>query len=253
MSDEDKTDGKSSQLLSLLAKSQTFAERLLKENEGLKLKVAALEQRCQAAEIERNGLRRSIDDVTVQTSTASEQYLEIEEQINSLANLHVANWQLHATLDFRKVLATTLEICINLVGADDIVVFITDDDKQTLVPAAQRGTAKFGSQPKDEGVIGQAVVKQEVFTREPRETPTGEPIVVVPLAYSGRVVGAVAIFSFLPQKTALTDLDYQIFKLLGQQAATALHGAYLAGASAQAITEDGVRIHLGGSDDPLEL
>ena len=45
-------------------------------------------------------------------------YVEIEEENNNLANLYVASYQLHSTLDSSEVLKVVLEIVINLIGAE---------------------------------------------------------------------------------------------------------------------------------------
>ena len=54
-----------------------------------------------------------------------------------------------------------------------------------------------------------------------------EPAISIPLRFQGRVVGAIAIWEFLQQKTELAEVDYDIFNLLGAHAASALEAARL--------------------------
>jgi nitrate/nitrite-specific signal transduction histidine kinase len=45
----------------------------------------------------------------------AKKYIEVEEENNNLANLYVASYQLHSTLDYEEVLRIVLEIIINLI------------------------------------------------------------------------------------------------------------------------------------------
>ena len=62
----------------------------------------------------------------------AERYLEIEEENNNLANLYVASYQLHSTLDLDEVLKIILEIVINLIGAEVFAVYMLDRRGRTL-------------------------------------------------------------------------------------------------------------------------
>jgi len=45
----------------------------------------------------------------------------------------------------------------------------------------------------------------------------------IPLHYDGRLLGAVAIFRLLPQKSGLVALDHELFELIATHAARALY------------------------------
>jgi len=51
--------------------------------------------------------------------------------------------------------------------------------------------------------------------------------VCIPLVRSDKVEGFVLIFGFLPQKEDISAVDYELFSLVGSQAATALCAAEL--------------------------
>ncbi len=59
------------------------------------------------------------------------------------------------------------------------------------------------------------------------EASIDKPVVIIPLHMDGRVLGAIAIFGTLPQKTEFVYIDRELFKLLGAQAAPALINARL--------------------------
>jgi hypothetical protein len=53
------------------------------------------------------------------------------------------------------------------------------------------------------------------------------PVAVLPLQIDERNVGVIAIFSTLRQKARFGMVDFELFRLLGRQAAVALVGASL--------------------------
>jgi len=53
---------------------------------------------------------------------------EVEHQVGRLMTLYVATYQLHATLDPAEVQSTIAEIVLNLIGAEQFVLLLIDDD-----------------------------------------------------------------------------------------------------------------------------
>ena len=66
-------------------------------------------------------------------------YVEIENENNMLANLYIASYQLHSTLDFREVLQIITEIVINLIGAEEFAIMLIDDKTNKLQAVASEG------------------------------------------------------------------------------------------------------------------
>jgi GAF domain-containing protein len=62
---------------------------------------------------------------------------------------------------------------------------------------------------------------------DPSKGGPDRPAAVIPLVVDERVVGVIAIFSTLAQKTRFDAVDFELFRLLGQQAAAALVSASL--------------------------
>jgi len=218
-----------------------MAEELVKENERLRLRVIALEEQCRAAELELKGLRERTAEVSPRSAKVIEELRAIEEELNTLANLHTANWQLHLQLALSRVLDAIIEICVNLVGADKASVYMMDEVKRTLIPVRVYNIDEANLVSIDESDVSKAVKSGQIEVRE-----QGEPVAIVPLSFEERVVGAVVIHTLLAQKSGLQTLDHELFELIKSQGATALYGAYLAGVSPRAVDEEAVRKALSG-------
>jgi hypothetical protein len=228
-------DGKKTgRLQQLLRKSQTMAEELVKENERLRLRVVELEERYRAAEREAKELR-SLSEFP-RSAVDIEEMRAIEQELNTLANLHTANWQLHLQLALSRVLDAIIEICVNLVGTEKALIYMVDEARRLLIPVRMHNCDESQVLPIDDTEIGRAVKTGQI------EIPgKADFVAVVPLSFEERVVGAVVIKSLLVQKQGLQKLDHELFDLIRRQGATALYGAYLAGVSPLAVEEEAVR------------
>jgi nitrate/nitrite-specific signal transduction histidine kinase len=179
-----------------LTKTSEAPENLVEENERLRSLVATLEG-------EKSCLAERCDD--------------LERRNTSLANLYVASYRLHGTLDREEVLAAIQEILANLVGS--VLKALSTNG----VDAARYDTVTLGS-----GVIGRLVGRGEIAlfgAGGTEDAPAEEPALtaLVPLKLGDRIVGAIAVFKLLPQKPRLEDVDRELFELLATQASTALY------------------------------
>ncbi|MFH1834094.1 MAG: GAF domain-containing protein [bacterium] len=215
-----------------------MAEELVKENERLALEAIVLEERCRAAERERDALRDRMREGVPKSPVVIEELHQVEDELNTLANLHTANWQLHLKLVLARVLDSILEICINLVGTERALIYMVDEEKRTLVPVRAHNCDDDALTvlPIDGSEIGKAIGSGEVELSD-----RGDFIAVVPLSVEDRVVAAVVIRSLLAQKNGLQKLDHELFELIRRQGATALYGAYLASVSPRLIEEKEIK------------
>ena len=239
--------------------TQQYVQDLLGENEklrrmvtGLESETAVLNREKKRLEIQIEAVRKLVDcdrreheelrqrliDVEGQNRTFSERYVEVEKQNNDLANLYVAGYRLHGSLDRGEVLAAIQEIIINLVGCEELGVFeLFSGDP---VGGDYRMVTSFGldeelSEKLDprQGLLAEAARRGEPLLAErfdPSVLGPGEEhlTAAVPLKVDGRVVGVIAIFRLLPQKTGgLEALDHELFDLLSQQAGVALYSTTL--------------------------
>jgi nitrate/nitrite-specific signal transduction histidine kinase len=175
--------------------------------------------------------------VEAANQSSSRQYFEVEQQNNNLANLYVASFQLHSTLDRGEVLSAIQEIVINLIGSEELAIYEMDDDGRELKLVGSFGIdpAAYATVPVGAGtlgIIGRTAVSGEIYlaakgvdpSRTARETNL---TACVPLKLGDQVRGVLAIFRLLPQKSGLEAIDYELFNLLAAHAATALYLTHL--------------------------
>lgn len=223
------------------AANREYVRELLQDNEKLRGSVVRLERQCEDLARRAEALRSELDRHLVdegrlqQNITAVEQenrehtqrYLEVEQQNSNLANLYVASYRLHSTLDRQEVIATIQEILANLVGSEEIGLFESDSAGRGLDLIASVGIDEqqykrivFGA-----GRLGQLAARGRIYVANPSEPDRDEERLsaCVPLIVDGRVTGCIAIFGLLPQKGPLNELDRELFELLATHSATALY------------------------------
>ena len=234
-----------------------FTEELMRENERLRYRVVQLEEerrilvargdptpgsqqstlrelvaRIESLESEREKILARYRGVDAESKDFAERYHEIERENNNLANLYVASYQLHSTMDLREVTQIILEILLNFVGAKTFAIQLVDDEQKKLRTLAAEGVPRdkvpVGSIT--DGKVGQVIRSGELFIDEVRlgaRADLERPMVIVPLRIRDQVVGVVVIWDLLVQKTALAEVDHELFNLLGAHAAAALQAAKL--------------------------
>jgi len=240
--------------LELFEEGKRFTEDLLRENEKLRLlitkvrdekkelelrgagadathlvqKTQFLEQEVQNLKTELASLRSEMSSVEHENREFVDRYVRLERQNNDLLSMYVATYRLHSTLDSSEVVGTIKEIVINLVGSEVFGVYVLDEASQRLTLVAHEGleNAQLEAVRVGEGLIGKAVAAGKLWVAPPEtdlKADTGQPIAVIPLKITERVIGAIAIFRLLMQKDAFGAVDYELFELLGGHAATALY------------------------------
>jgi hypothetical protein len=239
-----------------------FTEELMRENEKLRFRVVQLEEerrllaasasaptptagagalrelvaRIEQLEAEREGLMSRFAGVERMNHDIYERYHDIERENNNLANLYVASFQLHSTMELRELTQIILEILLNFVGAKTFAIQLVDDDHGKLRTLAAEGVARdrVPEGAVGDGRVGEVIKSGHHYIDGERLRARADlahldrPVIVVPLKIRDRVVGVVIIWDLLSQKTALADVDYELFNLLAAHAASALQGAWLA-------------------------
>jgi len=225
--------------------TRKYIQDLLNENERLRVLATSLEQeqthtvgslRRQVEQLrqeleqnksEENRLKMHLAETQEENRRFFEQYAEVEQENSNLANLYVASYRLHGTLDRRQVLEVIQEIVINLIGSEEMGIFEMEEDGSSL-----RLISSFGIDPEPlkmvplgRGAIGASAQSGEVAIWSRADSSDGEQglTACVPLKLDGRVTGVIAIFGLLPQKPDLGPLDHELLDLLATHAATALY------------------------------
>lgn len=247
MSEETKAE----KFLEIFSKGKEFTEELLKENQRLRFRLAAIESSRETAGLdevetlkaqvqhlteENRRIQLRFREVEEENKDFANRYVEIEEQNNNLANLYVASYQLHSTLDFREVIQIVQEIVINLVGAESFSILLLDEKTNELktiawegddvMPGVDKMSARLG-----EGILGKVAKSGESYYVN-QDTDGGEvtldkPLAAVPLKIKEHVIGIIAIHRLLQQKDAFSAVDYELFSLLAAHAATAIFSSKL--------------------------
>ncbi|PYS96818.1 MAG: diguanylate phosphodiesterase [Acidobacteria bacterium] len=246
----------------MFSQARAFTEELLRENERLRFRVAglgreleqhgtpggsgdgsqALEARVRELEKERDDLLRRFRQVEEINRSFASRYDEIESQNNQLANLYVASYQLHATLNFAEVVDTVREILINLVGAEAFALYWVDEKAGHLKTEASQGmgdalpsSVRAGSGPLARAAREGESYYADPLPEDPRVDPA-RPIACIPLKIGPGVIGVIAIYRLLQQKERFTPLDFEMFTLLAGHAATALFSSKLYQRSEQKLS-----------------
>src|SRR5262249_24178152 len=142
------------------------------------------------------------------------------------------------TLDLGRVTKHIRELIEQLVGARAHAVYFLDQSKDELVAIAAHGVdidrlaplpIRATEPPQARArTIQQAFLTGSPVFEESTVAPGVErPAACVPLVLDDRSVGVIVVYALLSQKTSLTPLDHELFRMLGAHAATALTGALL--------------------------
>lgn len=212
-----------------------YVRQLLHEHEQLRLAFAQLESENARMREEETRLRQDLDsrrreeqllhEKLVAIREESHDYMrrfsELEVSNTKLANLYVASYQLHGTLDREAVLNAIQEIVVNLVGSEQFGVFVGAKAPLSLtcsVGIDEQTIAR--SRVQDARIWAGALAGHSYI----RPDPGAEGMVAcIPLKLDNNVTGLIAIFGLLPHKPILEPLDHELFDLLATHAATALY------------------------------
>ncbi len=251
MEKESNISKKADEFLQIFKRGEEFTKDLIKENERLRFRIAQLEEsieksenegrtrlyeeRIKMLEEELNSILDRYKKTEEENKDFASKYIEVEAENNMLANLYVASYQLHSTLDFNEVLRIVIEIIINLIGAEKFAIFLMDEKTNELLAVASEGLSP-GEFPKiktGEGIIGKVAKEGESYFQENitdiliTKVDAASPIVCIPLKIKEHVIGVISIYSLLEQKTAFSNIDYELFNLLAGHAATAIFSSKL--------------------------
>ncbi len=231
--DDSKRDGRDSGEYALKVRDETtrYVKELLDENAKLRGRVSELESELGRFDGEKKTLEQRLSLMEIESRRQLSQFVDVEMQNANVANLYVASFRLHGTLEREEVLAAIREIVINLIGSEELAVFELDGSGAVL-----RLVSSFGVDEKrwrhvvvGDGIIGRAAQTGDLYVASPgnaaADRAAGEESLTacIPLLLDGKVTGAIAVFRMLEHKRGLEDVDHELFGLLARQAATALY------------------------------
>lgn len=214
---------------------QKYTASLLRENERLRSQIVTLESDYRRLESlsnttseELDRLRVRLDDVEEQNRRFAQEHHQIETHNSNLANLYVASYQLHSSVDRPTVLQTIQEIIINLIGSEELAIFERGPGDEF------RRVASFGIHPEalsrfrlGDGPIGRTLGAGETYVNHQVSGGPNQITACVPLKVNGEITGGILIFSLLEHKRELAAVDHELLELLAVHASTALYCATL--------------------------
>lgn len=257
---------------SFLKKGVEYTEILLQENQALRDEIASLQTdatrlRAQIAsddairdllrtveklETERNSLLEKSTELEERRMEHQDRHEEVEQEVNDLANLYIASYQLGASLSMRRVVRHLRDMCGQLVGAAGFVIYVIDPEDKMVHPIAheQLDPERIVPVPMGSGPVGEACLTGIARIREDNDDKFiqgthDSPVAVIPLMAEGRAIGAISVITLLEQKKKWMNVDRELFQLLGAQAGTALIAANLfAAADGPLSALTGLRAHV---------
>ena len=242
-------DGPDDYVFQVRDNTRQYVQALLTENERLNEITASLERErldlekqllVAQSELDtqandRSQLQEKVAEIETENRRFTEQYAEIEKQNADLANLYVASYRLHSTLDRQEVISVIEEIIINLIGSEELAIFEWRPESAWSIVGAFGVEAEHLEQIVAEieagrGVIWKAIAAGELFVASGENqgdlaAPEAGLTACVPLILDGEITGAIVMFKLLGQKPGLEEIDLQLFDLLASHAATALYSS----------------------------
>ena len=214
--------------------------QLESENASLRTQLASdhamrdLLRKIKQLEKEKQDLLSHIHEAEMQSTRYGARFHEMEEELSKLANVYVASYQLHSTLDLQLVVKHLKELLQQLVGAQRYAVYMADPARKTLMLVAsenvdEKKSARISLGGDDTSVAervfltGKAQINEGPLERASERSPAA----VLPMHFDDRVVGVIVIHTVFPQKPAFGPVDFELFKMLGAHAASAVAGALL--------------------------
>lgn len=236
---------------SFLKKGVEYTELLLRENRELREELDQLrgentQLRSQVAsddairdllrtverlEAERRGLLERSKSLERTEQEHETRQAQIEQEMNDLANLYVASFQLHGSLSVRRVVRHLQDMMGQLVGADAFVIYLIDEETHRVVPIAHEVIDPAEVRPFDlgEGPVGEACMTglRRIREHDLQRADRSDPVAVIPLMADGKPIGVVEVVTALEQKHEWASVDHELFELLAAHAGAALIAANL--------------------------
>ncbi len=253
-----------------LHKGVELTEDLLRENQGLEAEARRLRDEntrlraqlasndairellttVEALERERNSLLNRSDELENAARQTEARYRNVEQELNDLASLYVASFQLSNTLSVRRVLRHLCELLEQLIGAQSFAIYVLSIDGKRARLLSGRGKAADGVDelPVDDASFLDACLTgvPKIHELEERDAAAARaaPLAVLPLSFDGEVVGVITIHELLSHKRCWALVDRELFKLVCAHGAAALIAANLYEAEAgPRAALDGVVAH----------
>lgn len=221
-----------SELLRELNELRATSRSLKEENIDLKHQLASegaireLLEKIDRLEKEKNSLKQNVEVSVRESENYADRYQEVEKELDMMANLYVALYQLHSTLSPNEVLGVIEQLLAQFIGARSFVIYLKreiDGEKMLLPVHAYHCNSATGKKVKwNDGPIGEAAATGVHFVSDPDSREAGAPLACIPMVFSGDTIGVIVILSLFEQKAEFVDMDFKFFNLLAVHSASAV-------------------------------
>ncbi len=200
----------------------------------LHVELAQAREELEHHRAEAEHLRGRVAELEAENRRVCDQYVASLDRAMDIGNLYVALRRLHGGLNRGEILSALQEIVVNLVGSEELAIFERQGDR--LVAASSMGVApeQLRDVPLGSGPIGRAAAEGRILVADAGAADGPGLSACVPLKLGEEVVGAIAIFRLLGQKTGIGEGDRELFEVLATHAALALRSAALEERSVEA-------------------
>jgi len=219
------------ELLAQGKRMRSLVETLETEKQRLSEELDKVRQELTRQQSERETLRDALREMESESRRFVERFAAVQQQNDNLANLYVASFRLHGTLDRAEVLSTIQEIVANLIGCEELALYEqrSDGGGFELVHSVGIDAGAASRLVGEQGIVSRVARSGGKFVRQgalPEDAlPTEEHLTAcIPLILGSAVIGVLALFRLLPQKAgSYQEVDYELMDLLATHAAMALY------------------------------
>ena len=204
-----------------------------REEMPVEARLARLEEQKTRTAEENRRLQERIVELEKENREFAEQFVRTEEVNNNLTNLYIASSRLHSVLDRQQVVEIIKEVVINFVGAEKFALLLFDKEGAELRFEAGEGfeAGEFPAIEPGRGVLGTVARDFQSHFQEGSVVAGSDdplaPIAAIPLLIHEQAMGVLAVYRLFIQKERFEAVDYQLFSMLAEHAATALFSATL--------------------------
>mgnify|MGYP001210820366 CR=1 FL=1 len=219
--------------LPVVSKEESEVHEVLEDLpiDSLRDEVAQLRRFQSNAEEELQRMNRRVVELEQENREFAEHMVHVEEVNNNLSNLYIASSRLHSEMKRSTVSEVIKEIIINFIGAEKFAVLLQKEGSELFEYEAGEGfdDQEFPTIRPGEGLIGRVANEGESYFSDEKVGEGSDdplnPLVVIPLNIHGKTTGVLAIYRLFTQKEEFEAIDYQLFSMLAEHAATALFSA----------------------------
>jgi hypothetical protein len=231
-------------------KGAEFATELISELQSLRRQTAVLQEenlelrhqlasddairellrKIENLEAEKDHLRDRSSSADNSSQDYAVMYAAVEKELDALANLYFASYQIHSALEPQAVLGTIEQLLAQLVGASSFVIYLArrTGNERAFVPVhAYHCAPRLSLIRPSEGPIGEAARDQVHSVIDPGSRTDEDPMACIPMVLSGETIGVIAIYGLFEQKDRFVDMDFELFKMLSLHGASAIVGSGL--------------------------